>query len=1469
MKHIPFYLALLVLLGILKFSHAQEDIREADWFLSPLTPAEEMQLLCMPELKMPAGYGNRDLPDMVDNSQHIYMRPAFQQAGLCCGQASCVGYNFTYEMSRERDLNATLIDNQYPTHFSWNFMNGGEGWYGVSYLHSIQILKEYGMPDVVDYGGSLSYGGSSRWMSGYTEYYNGMHNRINNAYQIQVGTPEGLLVLKHWLHSHLEDSPVGGIASFYAQHMSASSQLPAGTPEAGKYVLTYFGGSANHAMTIVGYNDSIRWDYNEDGQYTNDIDINDDGEVDMKDWEIGGFKMVQSYGGVPNWGDQGFAYMMYKTVADNLGSGGIWNHCVHVLDVKESYEPKLTAKVTLKHSRRDHIKVLAGISNNVSRPIPEVLLGFPIYDYQGGTRYMQGGTTEEDKTITLGLDLSKLLSYINLDQNVKIYLQVVENDPDNSDTGDLIHFSIFDHTGSGNEIICPQNNVPLNNDDTTTFSLTHNFNFNRVAIADESLPAAPEGEFYSYQLTANGGTAPYTWEFDKSYTETTQTASFPMVNDVQLTPTNSSSGFATRVIDFDFPYYDSAYSLITVHVDGYLMFDQQLYPFPYYQDDKVLFNITRNISPFLYMGQDLGGGGGLWYEGDEESATFRWKTAMTGNSSVQMNYAVTLYPDGTIRFFYGSMNGMDSYLWFAGISDGDNYNYQEIALSSKPVINPNTSITLAPYDYPDEMELSSDGLFTGTPSQSYGNELITFKVTDNNFIFSKKTLTFSSTGVIINDSIISGGDPVIAFGETAWMSVSVLNVRPDTLANATMTIQIDDPYISLIDNIESLGNIDPGEERNFINAFRFEVAESVPDQHLITIHAIIESDTSVFESNMLHYAYAPIVAAQNVIVDDDNNRLDAGDNADIIVPFLNSGGVAVSSLNALLSTLDPYITLNTNFGNIPLLNPGQTLNLSYNLTVSQECPPGHEITFNIDMTGDGNFMATDAFTLVSGLYLENFETGNMRLFAWGKDGSSPWTIDTYAPYEGTFSARSGVITHGQESVMLIDMNVLSDGNIGFYQRTSCEGDTTSANNYDYLCFKIDGEEMGRWDGETSWDYVEFPVEAGTRRFEWVYHKDNSTNYRFDAAWVDLITFPSAYDCSPSLACGQDSLDFLMRWDETENATIILTNNADGLLEYTADIAGIEPVTGNRESGGRSIEGSYLVCDGRKFHTGNEYLWNLRTYNGGNDNEWIKQVYVDFPQGVEMVATTDFTGGSGGPMVYQGPFGNGVTGHWFGEDASGWGVVHMGETAEANVSVIPQPSLTGDITVDYEVKGEVYGGTPHDVFGSFKLRNLGPVTAWLDIDKTEGTLEGGSSDSLVLTVNTAGMADGKYQAWVLLQDNFDHEMIVPVQLTVDTHMGEIIGGQYGSVDWFTAFPNPFNEQTNLIIDMQIESNAQIEISNIQGQLIQILNIEPSSEITRTIHWNGCDLNGKRVPAGIYLGKLIYQEKVFYVKLIHAN
>ena len=157
----------------------------------------------------------RDLPASLDNSENEWFRTIFNQQGGSCGQASGVGYNFTYEIDYVRGIPANTTDNQYPTHYTWNFLNGGNGG-GSWYFDGWQIIDANGCPNITDYGGGIATGGPTRWMSGYDSYYNGMHNRMLEVFSIPVGTEEGLETLKQWMHNHLDGSDAGGLANFAA-----------------------------------------------------------------------------------------------------------------------------------------------------------------------------------------------------------------------------------------------------------------------------------------------------------------------------------------------------------------------------------------------------------------------------------------------------------------------------------------------------------------------------------------------------------------------------------------------------------------------------------------------------------------------------------------------------------------------------------------------------------------------------------------------------------------------------------------------------------------------------------------------------------------------------------------------------------------------------------------------------------------------------------------------------------------------------------------------------------------------------------------------------------------------------------------------------------------------------------------------------------------------------------------------------
>jgi len=166
----------------------------------PMSIEDSVMLSGLPELVLHDEYRGPNaptLPSIVDNSQQPFMRPAFQQAGYACGQAAGVGYNFTYAINRKRGVSGDIEENQYPTHFVWNWMNAGNNYGGVSYIHSFEILRHVGTPNVETYGG-MSSGGEKRWMSGYDDYLSAMHNRIEDVYAIRLHTVEGLS--HRWCH---------------------------------------------------------------------------------------------------------------------------------------------------------------------------------------------------------------------------------------------------------------------------------------------------------------------------------------------------------------------------------------------------------------------------------------------------------------------------------------------------------------------------------------------------------------------------------------------------------------------------------------------------------------------------------------------------------------------------------------------------------------------------------------------------------------------------------------------------------------------------------------------------------------------------------------------------------------------------------------------------------------------------------------------------------------------------------------------------------------------------------------------------------------------------------------------------------------------------------------------------------------------------------------------------------------------
>ena len=412
-----------------------------------MTPEDKAFIESLPELKIDKEQAPSadELPSSVDNSQHIYFRPIFAQKGASCAQASGFGYSFTYEMSLIRNLDAGLTENQYPEHFTWNHLNGGQG-YGSSTTEGWNIAKENGIPDVITYGGMSTPSPYTKWMSGYDKYFQGMNNRVAGYYRIDPSTPEGIETLKHWLDNRGNGSDIGGLAIFFC-HIGGNIEtetLAYDSAHAGEIIYTRFGNENGHGMTFVGYDDNVKVDLNGDGQYTNDIDINNDGKVDVLDWEIGAIKFANSWG--DGWRNSGFGWLSYSVLARSEHDGGLYSKAI-TLEVEPSFTPSMTLKVKMQHQSRSKISIKAGIASTEDAQTPEFEKRFTAFYFKGGDHPMQGDSSDP---IEIGLDITSLTQQIGgLSNTKKLFLIIDEQDADNSASGQVISVSAIDYENGG------------------------------------------------------------------------------------------------------------------------------------------------------------------------------------------------------------------------------------------------------------------------------------------------------------------------------------------------------------------------------------------------------------------------------------------------------------------------------------------------------------------------------------------------------------------------------------------------------------------------------------------------------------------------------------------------------------------------------------------------------------------------------------------------------------------------------------------------------------------------------------------------------------------------------------------------------------------------------------------------------------------------------------------------------------
>lgn len=337
------------------------------------------------------------------------------------------------------------------------------------------------------------------------------------------------------------------------------------------------------------------------------------------------------------------------------------------------------------------------------------------------------------------------------------------------------------------------------------------------------------------------------------------------------------------------------------------------------------------------------------------------------------------------------------------------------------------------------------------------------------------------------------------YGETFTVDVTVRNLGNETASGVQVRLLANSPWVEIVEGEAVIPQIAPLEQYTIEDVFRIKVADLIDDGAQAEFVLNSQSGSLVWTSRFRLTLHAP----QLELVDfRPAANVGPGQSGTLLVSVRNSGSAAAHNTRAELYSSSTDIMFDQTALHLWNIPAGQTATAHFHFTVNQDAALGSR--YEMAYVVEAEQYLTDGIEFFDvGTSKETFETGDFSAFDWQTLGGAYWQVDNSTANTGTYSARSGSITHANLTTLQIAVEVNADGQFSFYKKICSEADK------DKLTFYIDNQVLGTWSGEVDWSRETFSVAAGTHTFRWIYMKDSSGSYGDDACWIDDIQFPAA------------------------------------------------------------------------------------------------------------------------------------------------------------------------------------------------------------------------------------------------------------------------------------------------------------------------------------------------------------------------
>jgi hypothetical protein len=249
----------------------------------------------------------------------------------------------------------------------------------------------------------------------------------------------------------------------------------------------------------------------------------------------------------------------------------------------------------------------------------------------------------------------------------------------------------------------------------------------------------------------------------------------------------------------------------------------------------------------------------------------------------------------------------------------------------------------------------------------------------------QRDLAFSQYQVIDDNLNSSGnGNGLIDAGEQIELIVDLINNNIFDFNDVTAELSTNDPYTTIIDSIETFGNISAGQSASCNHEYNFLVSADCPNGHQVWFTLNIEdSEGCTWIDDFFVTVNAPVIyfASYQINDQDGNNNgiADPGETFQLTPDFTNCGFGDFVSGSISLTSDDSKVTSIQPDSIYPVtIQAGDTItSFPFTVTIASEIPvPAYIVTKLIAISAD--YSGDDSFTLFIGNgtgFVDNIEDG--------------------------------------------------------------------------------------------------------------------------------------------------------------------------------------------------------------------------------------------------------------------------------------------------------------------------------------------------------------------------------------------------------------------------------------------------------------------------------------------------------------